>query len=37
MELFDIYKSIDLEVVEEKKCFEFDKKGNKYLNGTIPS
>lgn len=32
MELFDVYKRIDLEVVEGDGCFVFDAKRNKYLD-----
>lgn len=32
MELFDVYKRIDLEVVEGDGCFVFDEKRNKYLD-----
>jgi len=32
MELFDVYKRIDLEVVEGDGCFVFDEERNKYLD-----
>lgn len=32
MELFDVYKRIDLEVVEGDGCFVFDERRNKYLD-----
>lgn len=32
MKLFDVYKRIDLEVVEGDGCFVFDEKRNKYLD-----